>query len=62
MPLVHLGLVALVALGQGAKPVPTNPPGDLEGTAWRAVELAGVPVPSRPEPRKPHLVFGAARR
>ena len=62
MTLVHLGLVALVALGQGARPAPTSPPGDLEGTAWRAVELAGAPVPSRPEPREPHLVFGAAGR
>ena len=62
MTLVHLGFAALLALGQGATPAPSGPPGDLEGTAWRAVELAGAAGPVAPEPREPHLVFGAAGR
>jgi heat shock protein HslJ len=37
--------------------------GGLEGTAWRAVELAGTPVPAQsPADREPHLVFGAGGR
>jgi heat shock protein HslJ len=38
----------------------TNPP--LEGTYWRAIELAGKPTPTQESERAPHLVFKGAGR
>jgi heat shock protein HslJ len=52
-------LVAILA----AAPAQTGTTERLAGTAWRAVELAGTPVPAPPSPeREPHLVFGTDGR
>jgi heat shock protein HslJ len=39
-----------------------QPPPPLEGTYWRATELAGKPIPSQESEREPHLVFQALGR
>ena len=50
--------------GTAAKAAPSAQAGAdaLEGTAWRAVELAGAPVEAPSDGREPHLVFEAAGR
>ena len=52
-------LVCAVMIGPiaGAQ---TSPP--LEGTYWRAIELAGKPTPTQESERAPHLVFQGAGR
>jgi heat shock protein HslJ len=68
MGLTSIGLTVLLAgfTGHAVAPTtapPQTSPGNLEGTAWRAVELAGTRVPAQsPADREPHLVFGAAGR
>jgi heat shock protein HslJ len=47
-------LIAGIAEGQ------TSPP--LEGTYWRAIELAGKATPSEESARQPHLVFQVSGR
>ena len=62
MTLFHVPGAMLVAI-LAAAPGQTGPAERLAGTAWRAVELAGTPVPAQPSPqREPHLVFGADGR
>ena len=62
MTLFHAAGSILVAF-LAAAPGQTGPAERLAGTAWRAVELAGTPVPAQPSPqREPHLVFGTDGR
>jgi heat shock protein HslJ len=67
MALVSLGLTILLAAlsfsGAQSTASPTPSTG-LEGTAWRAVDLAGMPVPAQPSAgdREPHLIFGTNGR
>ena len=53
----HFGPAALVCalLTAGMAEAQTSPP--LEGTYWRATELAGKPTPTEESDRQPHLVF-----
>jgi heat shock protein HslJ len=48
---------AVMAGGAGAQ---TSPP--LQGTYWRAIELAGKPTPTQDSERAPHVVFQDAGR
>ena len=62
IPTGHVSAAALVfaltiPVTAGAQ---TNPP--LEGTYWRAIELAGKPTPSEESERQPHLVFQVSGR
>jgi heat shock protein HslJ len=56
---IFLGLVIAVPTAQTQKPAYGTP---LEGTHWRAVELAGKPVPPQDAKREAHLLFDAAGR
>ena len=62
MTLFHAPGAILIAI-LAAAPGQTGTAERLTGTAWRAVELAGTPVPAQPSaPREPHLVFGTDGR
>jgi heat shock protein HslJ len=50
---------ALIAVDAVAQTITTPP---LEGTYWRAIELAGTPTPIEVTSREAHLVFGAGTR
>jgi heat shock protein HslJ len=52
-----LVLALIIPLTAGGQ---TNLP--LEGTYWRAIELAGKPTPSEESERQPHLVFQGSGR
>ena len=52
---------ARVGASQTAQAKPGGPK-PLEGTYWKAVELAGMPVPSEDPTREAHLLFQAAGR
>jgi heat shock protein HslJ len=61
MRLTSILVLVLVGTMRGDSVAQT--PGSLEGTAWNAVELAGMPVPPQKAPdRQPHLVFDAKGR
>ena len=68
MPLTTLAPSILLAAFAGSLPQATPPAGTppsegIAGTAWRAVELAGLPVPAQPSPeREPYLEFLANGR
>lgn len=50
-------LTLLLAIGS-TQPRPTTPGADaIEGRYWRAIELAGKPVPSQDAGREAHLLF-----
>ena len=51
--------LALIAVDAVAQTITTPP---LEGTYWRAIELAGSPAPVEVTSREAHLVFGAGTR
>jgi heat shock protein HslJ len=57
IPASSAAAVALLwaLLVAGSADAQTSPP--LEGTYWRASELAGKPIPTQQSPREPHLVF-----
>ncbi len=52
--------LAMIAADAVAQTTVTTPP--LEGTYWRAIELAGTPAPVEVTSREAHLVFGAGTR
>lgn len=52
-------LVCAVMIG-GIAGAQASPP--LEGTYWRAIELAGKPTPTQDSERAPHVVFQGAGR
>jgi heat shock protein HslJ len=47
---------------QGTQPSPDSGSRPVEGTYWRAIELAGKPIPTQQAAREPHLVFQAEGR
>jgi len=52
--------LACALLVAGLADAQTGPP--LQGTYWRAIELAGKPMPSQQSAREPHLVFQSGDR
>jgi heat shock protein HslJ len=56
---VFFGLMTAVAAARAQKPTYGTP---LEGTYWRAIELAGKPAPPQDPKREAHLLFDAAGR
>jgi heat shock protein HslJ len=64
---VAVGLIADLAVAQTSKPGPpgTSQPGSnrpLEATYWKAIELAGKPLPTQDATREAHLVFQTGGR
>jgi len=60
--ILSVALLTANASGDPRATAPSAQPalGQLEYTSWKAVELAGTPVPQKSAPnREPHLVFGA---
>ena len=47
--------------GQGSRVASSSANAALEGTYWRAIELAGLTVPAQDANREPHLMLEAGR-
>jgi heat shock protein HslJ len=59
---VFVALIATTATARSTAPIQPAQDRPLEGTYWRAVELAGKPAPAQDPKREAHLLFQADGR